>query len=85
MSCTVPSIRLNGIIDLITAWYIYIRKATIRLKSFSCCKALGFNYFMSLLLVWEDSLVIKNDISLGFELILGTSYLGIFGPLLVIV
>jgi hypothetical protein len=29
-----------------------------------------------------DSLAIRGDILLGSELVLGTSYLGIFGPLL---
>ena len=81
MSYTVLSMRLDGIIDLIITWCTCVKKAAIRLKSFSYCRALSFDCFIALLLVWGDSLVIKSDILLVFELVSGMSCLGIFGPL----
>ena len=61
---------------------MYIRKVAIRLKSFSYYRALSSNYSIAFLLAKGDSLVIRGNILLGSELILGTSYLGIFRPLL---
>jgi hypothetical protein len=54
----------------------------MRLKSSNCYRALGFNYSMSLLLAWEDRLVIRSSVLPGSELVLGMSCLGIFRPLL---
>ena len=62
---------------------MYIRKAAIKLKSFSCCRALSFNYSIALLLVWGDSLAIKSNILLVSEFMSGMSCLGIFRPSLV--
>ena len=58
-----------------------VKKATIKLKSFSYYKALSSNYSIASLLVWGDSLVIKSNILLVSKLVLGISYLGIFRPL----
>jgi len=80
---TTLSIRLDSTMDFITSRYIYIRKATIRLKSSSYYRALSSNYSMVLLLVYGNSLVIRGNILLGSKIMLGTSYLDIFGPLLI--
>jgi len=48
---TTLNIKLNNTIDFITFWYIYIKKATIKLKSFICYKTLNSNCFIALLLV----------------------------------
>ena len=50
-SYTALSTRLNSIINLTTTQYIYIKKAAIRLKSFSYYRAPSFNYSIALLLV----------------------------------
>ena len=60
---------------------MYIRKAAIRLKSFGYYRAPNSDYFMALLLVWGDSLVIKDNILLVSKLVLGMSCLDIFRPL----
>jgi hypothetical protein len=77
---TALNTRLDGTMDLAIIQYIYIRKATTRLKSFSYYRALNSNYSIASLLVWMDSLAIRGDVLLNFELMLGTSYLSIFGP-----
>ena len=59
-----------------------VRKAAIRLKFFGYYRALSSNCFIALLLVWGDSSVIKGNILLVSEFMLGMSCLGIFGPLL---
>ena len=50
LSYTAPSTRLDGIINLTTLQYIYIRKAATKLKFFSYYRALNFNYSIALLL-----------------------------------
>jgi len=47
---TALSIRLDGTIDLITFQCVYIRKAAIRLKSFSYYRALSSDCSIALLL-----------------------------------
>ena len=76
--------RLDSTIDLTTTQYMCIRKATIRLKFFSYYKALNSNYSIALLLVQGDSSVIKSNTLLVSKLVSGTSYLGIFRPLLAV-
>ena len=63
---------------------MYIKKAAIRLKSFSYYRALGSNYSIALLLAYRDSLIIRGGVLLGSKNVLKISYLGIFRPLLVI-
>ena len=63
---------------------MYIKKAAIKLKSFSCYRVPSFNYFIASLLVYGDSLVIKGNILLVFKLVSGMSCLGIFRPLLAV-
>jgi len=48
---TALSIRLDGTIDLTTSWCVCVRKAAIRLKSFSYYRALGSNCSIALLLI----------------------------------
>ena len=60
-----------------------IRKAVIRLKSFSYYKVPNSNYSITSLLVWGDSLAIKGNILLVLKFILGISCPGIFRLLLV--
>jgi hypothetical protein len=50
LSYTALSTRLDGTIDLATLQYIYVRKAAIRLKSFSCYRAISSNCSIALLL-----------------------------------
>ena len=61
---------------------MYVKKAATRLKSFNYYRALSSDCFIVLLLAQGDSLAIRGNILLGSKLILGTSYLGIFRPLL---
>jgi hypothetical protein len=84
LSYTALNIRLNSTIDFVTTQCVYIRKAAIRLKSFSYYRALSSNCSITSLLVWGDSLVIKSDVLLVSKLVSGTSCLGIFGPSLVV-
>ena len=84
LSYTAPSMRLDDTIDLIIIWYVYIRKAAIRLKSFGYYRALNSDCSIILLLVWMDSLVIRTDMLLGSKLVLGMSCLGIFRLLLAV-
>ena len=51
LSYTAPSMRLDGIIDFITTWYVYIRKVTTRLKSFGYYKTPSSDCSIALLLV----------------------------------
>jgi hypothetical protein len=48
---TTPNTKLDGTIDLAITQYIYIRKATIRLKSFNYCKTPSSNCSIASLLV----------------------------------
>jgi len=47
---TAPSTRLNGTIDLATLRYMCVRKAAMRLKSFSYYRALSSDCSIALLL-----------------------------------